>query len=95
MEWISNEGEDCQVGETFAKNLIQLSNVFKPIFVNISIMSDVFEPTLVNTWRPGRKEVMRLLLSETVETVGRLPRKPNSFERRERFGRWKNYDSFI
>ena len=24
VEWISNEGEDCQVGERFAKNLIQL-----------------------------------------------------------------------
>ena len=31
------------------------------------------------TWIAGRKEVMRLLLRETVETEGRFPRKPKTF----------------
>ena len=78
MEWISNEGEDCKVGERFANSLIQLDHV-KCFLTNV-YKHHVVRPILEEekTWMLGRKEVMRLLLRETVETVGRLPRKPKS-----------------
>ena len=57
-------GKTCTRSAQKVLNLIQESAVLRYV---------------QKTWIAGRKEVMRLLLRETVETEGRLPRKPKTF----------------